>query len=201
MKTKKKIWLILTAVVIVVSIVGYLYVSCRSANTNISVTIENSDQIDKTAQTVVAIRDIGQWEFLSVACEEMVDTTRRGIFSDDHLARIYYGTLRIGVDLKKLSDDAITVSADGDSISIVLPPVTLLDQRFIDEANTRAFHESGSWKAADREALYRRAKEQMKRRALTRQNLQNAEKNGREQMEKLLSAMGFKYVTVSFQQR
>ena len=201
MKTKKKIWLILTAVVIVVSIVGYLYVSCRNANTNISVTIENSDQIDKTAQTVVAIRDIGQWEFLSVACEEMVDTTRRGIFSNDHLARIYYGTLRIGVDLKKLSDDAITVSADGDSISIVLPPVTLLDQRFIDEANTRAFHESGSWKAADREALYRRAKEQMKRRALTRQNLQNAEKNGREQMEKLLSAMGFKYVTVSFQQR
>ena len=201
MKIRKKIWLILAAVVIVVSTVAYLYVSCKNANTDVTITIENSDQIEKTVQTVVTIRDIGQWEFLSVACEEMVDTTRRGIFYDDHLARIYYGTLRIGVDLKKLDDNAIIVSDNGDSISITLPPVTLLDQHFIDEANTRAFHESGSWKAADREALYRRAKEQMKRRALTQQNLQNAEKNGREQMEKLLSAMGFKYVTVSFQRR
>lgn len=200
MTNRKKLigWTAAAVTVIVVLIAGALYLKGCSAP-SATLTIEHSDRIDRTPQTVVAIREIGQWEFLSIADEELIDTTRRGFFSDDHLARIYYGTLRLGCDLQQLADNAVSVS--GDSIRLLLPPITLLDQNFIDEAASRSFHESGKWKPADREALYRRAQQRMKSRALTQQNLQSAEDNGREQVTKMLTAMGFKNVEVSFQPR
>lgn len=200
MTNRKKLigWTAAAVTVIVVLIAGALYLKGCSAP-SATLTIEHSDRIDRTPQTVVAIREIGQWEFLSIADEELIDTTRRGFFSDDHLARIYYGTLRLGCDLQQLADDAVSVS--GDSIRLLLPPITLLDQNFIDEAASRSFHESGKWKPADREALYRRAQQRMKSRALTQQNLQSAEDNGREQVTRMLTAMGFKNVEVSFQPR
>jgi len=200
MTNRKKLigWTAAAVTVIVVLIAGALYLKGCSAP-SATLTIEHSDRIDRTPQTVVAIREIGQWEFLSIADEELIDTTRRGFFSDDHLARIYYGTLRLGCDLQQLADDAVSVS--GDSIRLLLPPITLLDQNFIDEAASRSFHESGNWKPADREALYRRAQQRMKSRALTQQNLQSAEDNGCEQVTKMLTAMGFKNVEVSFQPR
>lgn len=200
MTNRKKLigWTAAAVTVIIVLIAGALYLKGCSAP-SATLTIEHSDRIDRTPQTVVAIREIGQWEFLSIADEELIDTTRRGFFSDDHLARIYYGTLRLGCDLQQLADDAVSVS--GDSIRLLLPPITLLDQNFIDEAASRSFHESGKWKPADREALYRRAQQRMKSRALTQQNLQSAEDNGREQVTKMLTAMGFKNVEVSFQPR
>lgn len=200
MTNRKKLigWTAAAVTVIIVLIAGALYLKGCSAP-SATLTIEHSDRIDRTPQTVVAIREIGQWEFLSIADEELIDTTRRGFFSDDHLARIYYGTLRLGCDLQQLADDAVSVS--GDSIRLLLPPITLLDQNFIDEAASRSFHESGKWKPADREALYRRAQQRMKSRALTQQNLRSAEDNGREQVTKMLTAMGFKNVEVSFQPR
>jgi len=200
MTNRKKLigWTAAAVTVIVVLIAGALYLKGCSAP-SATLTIEHSDRIDRTPQTVVAIREIGQWEFLSIADEELIDTTRRGFFSDDHLARIYYGTLRLGCDLQQLADDAVSVS--GDSIRLLFPPITLLDQNFIDEAASRSFHESGKWKPADREALYRRAQQRMKSRALTQQNLRSAEDNGREQVTKMLTAMGFKNVEVSFQPR
>ena len=47
----------------------------------------NSD-INVTPQQIQLIKDIGEWEFLSVSNEELVDTVRKGLFSDDHLVRI-----------------------------------------------------------------------------------------------------------------
>ena len=41
---------------------------------------------------ITSIRNIGEWEFMSINDEEIVDTIRRGFFGDDQLARIYYGT-------------------------------------------------------------------------------------------------------------
>ena len=47
---------------------------------------------------------IRQWEFLSVRDEELIDTVRHGFFGDDQLIRIYYGTLRLGVDLAETKE-------------------------------------------------------------------------------------------------
>lgn len=153
-------------------------------------------RIDVTPEQIESIRAIGEWEFLSVSDEEMVDTVRRGFFSDDRLARIYYGTMRLGIDMRELTSDRITVS--GDTVTILMPPIRLLDDNFIDEARTRAFHESGRWSADDREAMYRRAAARMKQKGLTQENIRSAETNADVQLRDMMKAMGFATVVVRF---
>ena len=156
----------------------------------------SDDRIDITPEQIESIRAIGEWEFLSVSDEEMVDTVRRGFFSDDRLARIYYGTMRLGIDMRELTSDRITVS--GDTVTILVPPIRLLDDNFIDEARTRAFHESGRWSADDREAMYRRAAARMKQKGLTQENIRSAETNADVQLRDMMKAMGFATVVVRF---
>ncbi len=156
----------------------------------------SDDRIDITPEQIESIRAIGEWEFLSVSDEEMVDTVRRGFFSDDRLARIYYGTMRLGIDMRELTSDRITVS--GDTVTILVPPIRLLDDNFIDEARTRAFHESGRWSADDREAMYRRAAARMKQKGLTPENIRSAETNADVQLRDMMKAMGFATVVVKF---
>ena len=161
------------------------------------VKVEVDDGINITPEQIQRIRDIGQWEFLSISNEELVDTVRKGVFSDDQLVRIYYGTLRLGIDLSKTKKNWIT--AHGDTIVVRLPKVGLLDKEFIDETRTRAFYESGRWTARDREALYRKARRQMMSHALTKENLKAAEANAEYEMRRMMSAMGFNNITVKFE--
>ena len=161
------------------------------------VKVEVDDGINITPEQIQRIRDIGQWEFLSISNEELVDTVRKGVFSDDQLVRIYYGTLRLGIDLSKTKKNWIT--AHGDTVVVRLPKVGLLDKEFIDETRTRAFYESGRWTARDREALYRKARRQMMSHALTKENLKAAEANAEYEMRRMMSAMGFNNITVKFE--
>ena len=154
------------------------------------------DRIDETPQVVTAIRQVGQWEFLAVAQEELVDTTRRGLFSDDHLARIYYGTMRLGVDLHQCEPGWLTVV--GDSLSITLPGITLLDRDFIDETRTQSFYESGRWSAADREALFRRAHSRMMARGMAPHNMQTARQQAEAQFRQLFMQLGYARVGIVF---
>jgi hypothetical protein len=182
-----------TGVVLLVVMMAWLLRNCMSEPL---LSIERSDRIELTPVQIQSIRDIGQWEFLSVTDEELVDTVRKGLFRDDHLVRIYYGTMRLGIDLAKVSEGWITTS--GDSVVLMLPPVGLLDERFIDEARTQSFHESGRWSARDREALYQKARRQMLAHGLTPQNLRSAEDNADAQFRRLLRSMGFEQVIIRF---
>ena len=160
------------------------------------ITLEADQHIDVTPQQIESIRAIGQWEFLAISNEELVDTTRKGIFTDDHLARIYYGTVRLGIDMQKMDSTWITVQ--GDSITLWLPRPTLLDRDFIDEARTKSFHQSGRWTAQDRETLYRRAQQRMLRYSLTSKNMEAARQNGETQLRRLMQSMGFKHVNIQW---
>ncbi len=149
---------------------------------------------------VQSIEAIGQWEFLSISDEELVDTTRHGFFGDDQLVHIYYGTLRLGIDMKDVKEGWLTHDADKDSITCTLPPVKLLDNNFIDEARTKSFFEEGKWTGADRQAMYERAYSAMKKRCLTPANIRNAQQNARSQFMEMLKTMGFKNVKVEFEE-
>ena len=151
------------------------------------------DNINVTPEQIQSIRNIGEWEFLSISDEELVDTVRKGLFRNDELVRIYYGTLRLGIDMKQAR-----LTPQGDSILVTLPKVGLLDRDFIDEARTKSFFESGSWKAEDREALYKRAYQKMKVHCLTPTNLRTAEDNARESFRKLLRSMGYPKTVINF---
>jgi len=182
---------LLTIVIIVAAI--WLVQSIKKTE----VSVEVDDRINVTPEQIESIKSIGEWEFLSVADEELVDTVRHGIFSDDHLSRIYYGTLRLGVNMHQVQPGWIKTT--GDSITVTLPSIILLDRDFIDEAKTRNFHESGRWKAEDREALYQRAHQKMLQHGMTPQNKENARRNGEEQFRKMMKALGYEKIQVVFE--
>ena len=157
---------------------------------------EDTSEVIMTPSQIESIRRIGQWEFMSINDEELADTVRKGFFSDDHLVRIYYGTLRLGIDLSDF--DATRISMHEDSLVIQLPTVTLLDDHFIDEARTKSFHESGSWSNKDRQALYERARHKMKSRCITPAIQKGTRQLAEAQIRRLLMAMGYEKVSIRF---
>lgn len=182
-------------IVILVAIIAsaYLIRACKGNEATIYV----NDKIDITPTQVLAMKEIGEWEFLSIENEEMVDTVRKGFFKDDELIRIYYGTLRLGFDMHEAKADWI--KADKDTLNITLPKIKLLDENFIDEARTKSSFESGSWSDKDRADMYKRAYTKMKARCLTKENIENAQDNARRQFAQMLNAMGFEHVNISFE--
>ncbi len=180
-------------IIMAVVLIAWIFSSVKTS----SVEISADQKIDITPEQIKSIKDIGEWEFLAISDEEMVDTVRKGFFSDDHLARIYYGTMRLGVNLKQVESGWITVNDD--TLDITLPKIGLLDRDFIDEARTKSFFESGKWETKDREALLRRAYQRMLQRGLTPQNLEAARQNGDAQVRQVMKSMGFKLIKVTFE--
>ena len=179
-------------IIMAVVLIAWIFSSVKTS----SVEISADQKIDITPEQIKSIKDIGEWEFLAISDEEMVDTVRKGFFSDDHLARIYYGTMRLGVNLKQVESGWITVNDD--TLDITLPKIGLLDRDFIDEARTKSFFESGKWETKDREALLRRAYQRMLQRGLTPQNLEAARQNGDAQVRQVMQSMDFKFIKVRF---
>jgi hypothetical protein len=190
-----KVKIIIGAVVLVAVVAIFFWV--KSALKSNYVEIGSNEQIDTTPTQIQSIRDIGEWEFLSVSAEEMVDTVRKGFFSDDELVRIYYGTLRLGINMQQLSDDAIIIQ--GDSVQATFPKVTLLDNDFIDEAKTKSFYESGKWTPQAHQALYQKAHRQMLHHCLTPENLTTAQSNAESQLRNLFTQLGYKTITLHFE--
>ena len=177
-------------VIAVLLIAGFFWL--RDLSKDNYVELGTDQAIDPTPTQIQSIKAIGEWEFLSVSAEELVDTVRKRLFSNDELVRIYYGTLRLGVNMHQVEPGWITTN--GDSISLRLPKIGLLDKDFIDEARTKPFYESGTWSAKDREALYQKAYRQMLQHGLTQENLKTAENNADQQLREMMRAMGYKHV-------
>lgn len=170
-------------------------------NKDNTVSVTTEEQTTLSPTQVESIEAIGEWEFLAISNEELVDTVRRGFFGDDQLVRIYYGTLRLGINMKDVKEGWIQANAEKDSIVCTLPPIRLLDNNFIDEARTRSFFEEGKWTGADRQALYDRAYVQMKKRCLTPANIRIAQRNARQQFRDMFKAMGFPNARVEFEEK
>ena len=150
-----------------------------------------------TPTQIKSIQNIGQWEFLSISDEELVDTVRHGFFSDDELMNIYYGTLRLGIDMKDVRDGWI--KRDHDTLTCTLPPIRLLDNEFIDEARTKTFYQNGHWSADDHDDLYHRAAYLMKKRCLTPDNIESARLNASDRFYNLFKSMGIQFVRIRFE--
>ncbi len=157
--------------------------------------IGGSKGLVPTPMQLRSIERIGKWEFLSIEDEEIVDTVRhRLLLPDQYLVRIYRGTLSLGIDLSRAEQDWVDMR--GDTVVVTLPPVTLLNPQFIDEARTRTFHETGTWDAQSREQMYHKARRQMMSRCLSEENLQAARENGKARMAAVFRNLGFANVVV-----
>lgn len=187
---------LLTTVTTVIVLLTILFAFIAWFIHGLSVKVENDNHITISETQIQSLRDIGEWEFLAINDEELVDTVRHGMFSDDELTRIYYGTLRLGIDMANVQDGWISV--EGDTITAVLPQVKLLDTNFIDEARTKAFFERGTWSQQARANLYEKARRQMLSRCLTDSNMESARQNASSQFYALLQSMGFKHIKIRF---
>ncbi len=192
----KKIKLAVIGVIIVAVIIFSVWFCGAVRQTELHIT--KNQGIELTPQQITSIKAIGEWEFLSVSNEELIDTVRRGIISNDHLARIYYGTIRLGVNMHQVKPGWI--QASGDSIEVTLPKVALLDRDFIDEARTQSFAESGRWSHQDRDALYRKAYRLMLAHCLTPDNLAIARQNGESHFRNMMRAMGYDHVSIKWEE-
>jgi hypothetical protein len=192
MKWKYQYTLYLIGVIAAVVVLIWLVQSVK--NTEVSIDVD--EKINVTPEQIESIKAIGEWEFLAIADEELVDTVRKGFFSDDHLVRIYYGTVRLGINMHQVEPGWIKVS--GDSIEVTLPKIGLLDHDFIDEARTKSFHESGRWKPEDREALYKKAYQKMLRHCVTPENIRSAQQNGDAQFRHMMKTMGYEHIKIQW---
>ena len=157
-------------------------------------TRENSELLPSPTQ-LRSIERIGKWEFLSIETEEIVDTVRqRLLLPDQHLVRIYRGTLSLGIDLSQAQQDWVRMRED--TVVVALPPIVLLNPQFINEAETQTFHETGTWDAQSREQLYQKARRQMLDRCLSERNKEKAREAGKAQMATLMRNLGIVNVVV-----
>lgn len=185
--------LLIVVLVVVVVLVARHYIN-KVSSTSTMTEVVKDEKIDITPSQIRSIEQIGEWSFLEINDEELIDTVRHGFFSDDELVRIYYGTLRLGINLKEAHEGWLAMQ--NDTLCAILPPVRLLDNNFIDETRTRSFIETGKWTHHDRKAMYNRAVQRMRRRCLTKRNYQSARDNARVQFEQMLRSMGYDKVRV-----
>lgn len=178
-----KVHTVLFSVAVIAVCAVVLSLLWLNRNTHVAVTTSN-ESIALSPTVVQSIEQIGEWEFLAIHDEELVDTSYRSFLSEKHLIRIYKGTLRLGINLHEAKEGWLT--AKGDTVFVKLPPTKLLDENFIDEAQTQSVFEKGDWDNNARQALYNKARKMMKQRCLTKQNIKIAEENAREQILSLL---------------
>ena len=188
--------LFLTAATLV-TLVTMLVFSITQGTRNESTIAPDNDSIVSDTTHLEAVRDIGEWEFLTVNDEELVDTTAsRTLGSDKQLTRIYYGTLRLGINMEKMPSSSIRLIDD--TLDVLLPAIHLLDNDFIDETRTKSFYEKGSWDNSTRSALYEKAKRQMLERCMTASNIQLAQQNAIDEVTLLFNTLGYDHVVVHF---
>lgn len=191
---KVKFLAALTVATIVLVSLAVIVRACQ----DIGLHMETEENIGLTPTQILSMREIGQWEFLSIEDEELVDTVKRGFLSSSSLTRIYYGTLRLGFDMRAVKDGWIRREAD--TLHVTLPAITLLDNDFIDETRTKSVFETGSWSDNDRALLYDQARRKMISRCLTQANIHSAEQNASRQFCQMMKSMGFNHVRIRFEQ-
>ncbi|MBR6989259.1 MAG: DUF4230 domain-containing protein [Bacteroidaceae bacterium] len=189
-------WVLLLILVLIAVVVLWMK-SCNGPILDIE-TSNPENKILISPEEIRSIEDIGQWVFLNVESEEIVDTTRRHFFrSDDALSRIYVCNMRFGIDMNEVKGTDWFITS-GDTAKLALPAVRLMDEDFINEAKTRTFYEVGDWDSQALKKMYNKARRQMLKRNNTSQNLKIAQENAQHEITRFIQSFGFKEVEISF---
>ncbi|MCF0185227.1 MAG: DUF4230 domain-containing protein [Bacteroidaceae bacterium] len=201
--TLQSIALITKGVIILLAVGIIIYVVYRVRTAEqplVELTTDNVEmKLSLSPEQIQSIEDIGEWVFLTVEAEEIVDTVRKKlILSDDKLSRIYIGNLHYGIDMRILRGKD-WVNCHGDTISVLLPAVKLIDRKFIDEANTRTFYQDGKWDSQAMKALYAKAQRQMMKHYHTQQTVNKAKENANRELTRFFQSFGFHTVELQFE--
>lgn len=167
-------------------------------------------KIMDTATVVTEIKKISEFttytyiDELIIHEEKTEEKESKGIFGigkkevpdslKSEIVMIVSGVTRAGYDLGKLTENDLKIS--GDTISVNLPAVEIFDV-IVNPSDTRMFVEEGKWSHEEVTAMQVNCRNQMHQNALDRGILDKANEVGKEKVENLFKALGFKVVTVT----
>lgn len=193
---------LIKCIVILLALLIIIYVVYRIRTAEkpiVEITTDNVEQkISFSPEQIKSIEDIGEWIFLTVEAEEMIDTVRKNlILKDDALSRIYVGSLHYGIDMRLLHGKN-WLQTHGDTVSVRMPAVKLMDRQFINEARTRTFYQQGKWDNQAMKALYNKAQRTMMKKYHTQPTVNKARENANEELTSFFKSFGFNTVELVF---
>jgi hypothetical protein len=114
--------------------------------------------------TIKQIQNLNRLETSRYTIERVIEASvQRGNFLDnflgDRLLLIARGTVVAGVDMSKLKESDVTISSDGKSIRLTLPPSEVFD-RALDNQSTRVYDRQTGFLASDNKDLETRARQE-----------------------------------------
>lgn len=152
-------------------------------------------KIDPTPTVVTEIRSIKKFTTacyygdVTVSREKASDNWLKNLLRQrDRICLIGRGTIRAGYDFEKLTADAVKIS--GDTLSVLLPPVEVLDT-ICNPQDCEVFIDDGNWPHERVQAVHADLQNALVDDALQSHLLQKAAQSGKAQLEKLFKSFGF----------
>ena len=192
----------ITAALLCIAVGVAAYLALRYVFSSSSLTTETEERIERTPAVVDSIRSIGQWELASVELSVDVDTIRKrwiGLVKDE-VKRRYTGRLSVGIDMTQLQDSCYAVS--GDTITVTLPAVRLLDTNFIDESRTRtliADNEEFADNPQVKKAMLEKARRRLAAQGADSETVAECRQRAAAEVKERFSAIGYSTVVVVFE--
>lgn len=191
-----KIKAIKTAIVAVALIAAGLYVYSWLSGVPAFHFFESKDKMEPTATQLTSIQNLHQWVFLTIEGEEVV-VLERGFLSEN-VCKVFRGSYDLGINLNDSSTEWFTITeSDGKKTAhLTLPPITLLDGGIRD---TEVYNVYGSANSKEKWKMKQDAATQLKYRALSPNNIRQAEKNAERHFKSLFRALGCDEVTIEWE--
>jgi hypothetical protein len=154
--------------------------------------------------TILQIRNLNRLETQSFSVERVVEArVERGnpldLLLGDRLLLIASGDVVAGVDLSKLRDSDVTISQDGKSITLKLPPSEIFDKH-LDNEHTRVYDRQRGIFAPANQDLETQARQEAENEILQAacesDVMQKAASEAQRSMEQFLKLLDFTSVTV-----
>lgn len=154
--------------------------------------------------TILQIRGLNRLETQSFSVERVVEASvERGnpldLLLGDRLLLIASGDVIAGVDLSKLKDSDVTISQDGKSVTLKLPPSEIFSKR-LDSERTRVYDRQSGILAPQNKDLETQARQQAEGEILNAacesNIMQRAANDAQRSMEQFLKLLDFQNVTV-----
>lgn len=138
-----------------------------------TIIITPTPQIITGAAVVQRVQELSRLETASYTIQTVIDVRQSSnipvvgdLLAGDELLLIAHGTVFAGVDLSNLSEEAVTVSPDGASVTLRLPPAQIFSTA-LDSQKTRVYSRERGIFAPDNKDLETLARQQAEQQILS----------------------------------
>lgn len=147
---------------------GNLFAGAPSLPDVATIIITPTPRVITGAAVIQRVQQLSRLETASYTIQTVIDVRQGGnipFLSDDELLLIAHGTVVAGVDLSALTPDAVTVSPDGRSVTLRLPPAQIFSAS-LDSQRTRVYSRDRGILAPENKDLETMARQQAEQQVL-----------------------------------